>query len=580
MIIPFLLEMGRKFHILPHNTLPEAIIIQDNSPWHLLILSKTINRYNYIHKQHIFGNNTMQLITYSDSIFSFIVPALTIVLAITTGRVVLSLLAGAVVGALMLTGFGTESISYFWGKLYQIFIKDGSIDLWTLNIFLFLVLLGITTALLTLNGATRAFAEWAHQRVKSRRGASLLTVFLGIIIFIDDYFNAIGVGAISRPGTDSFKISRAKLAYLIDSTAAPMVILTPISSWGGYVIALLGTAFAAHHIEMGSLSAYVQMIPMNFYAILTILLVLYTAVTSFDIGLMLEHENRARDEGILYNPDNELPIEQNTIVEGAHGKVYELFITIGMLIFVTVFSLFYTGAAALASEEKAFGWIEALENSDVGLALVIGSATSMLIALLFSFAKPHAGTATLHAIYKGALSMKEAMIILTAAWLLGAIIKDLGTGTYIASLVKEHLDLNYLPALIFTLSAIMAFATGTSWGTFGIMIWITAGIAVETDPSGILILLSAVLSGAVMGDHCSPISDTTILSSIGARSNHIDHVKTQIPYALISGAGALAGFLTIGMTKSLGLAWIASSIVFIAIIFFLKWIQKPARVQA
>jgi tetracycline resistance efflux pump len=515
----------------------------------------------------------MQLIDYSASILSFVVPAITIFLAITTGRVVFSLLTGSIVGALMLNGFGLESISYFWGKLHDIFISDGSIDIWTLNIFLFLLLLGAMTAVLTLNGATRAFALWAHKRVKSRRGASLLTVFLGIIIFVDDYFNAIGVGAISRPVTDGFKISRAKLAYLIDSTAAPMVILTPISSWGGYVIALLGTVFATHQIDMGPLSAYVQMIPMNFYAILTIALVLYTASTSFDIGPMAAHEKRAREEGILYNPDSELHIESNPIVEGEHGTVYELFVSIGTLLFVTFFGLFYTGAMALAEKEKAFGWVDAVENADVGLALVMGSGTALLVSLLFSFFKPHALKETFVAVLKGMGSMKEALIILTAAWLVGAIIKDLGTGSYIASLVREHLDLNYLPALIFLLSAIMAFATGTSWGTFGIMISITAGIAAETDPSAILLLLSAVLSGAVMGDHCSPISDTTILSSIGARSNHIDHVKTQIPYALISGVSALGGFLTIGITGSLSLAWGISIGIIVTIVFLLKMKQ-------
>ncbi len=521
----------------------------------------------------------MTLIDYSASILSFLVPAVTIILAITTGRVVLSLLTGSVLGALMLNGFGLESASYLWGKFYDIFISDGSIDIWTLNIFLFLVLLGGTTAVLTLNGATSAFARWAHTRVKTRRGASLLTVFLGIIIFIDDYFNAIGVGAISRPVTDSFKISRAKLAYLIDSTAAPMVILTPISSWGGYVIAILGTAFAAHQIEIGPLSAYVQMIPMNFYAILTISLVIYTAATSFDIGPMAEHERRAREEGILYHPDSELKIEKNPIVEGENGKVYELFVTIGMLIAVTISALFFTGAAALSEKEKAFGWISAIEHADVGLALVYGSGASLLVALVFAFLKPHSHRETLNAVLKGAASMKEAMIILTAAWLVGAVIKDLQTGAYIASLVKEHLDLNYLPALIFALSAVMAFATGTSWGTFGIMIGITAGIAVETDPTQILVLLSAVLSGAVMGDHCSPISDTTILSSIGSRSNHIDHVKTQIPYALISGAGALTGFLVIGMSRSLSLSWAASIAVTVSIVILLRWKNGILRVK-
>jgi len=513
----------------------------------------------------------MTFIDYSASILSFLVPAVTIILAITTGRVVIALLLGSILGALMLNGFGLESFGYLWGKFTDIFISNGAIDIWTLNIFLFLILLGGTTAVLTLNGATRAFAEWAHKHVKSKQGASLLTVFLGIIIFIDDYFNAIGVGAISRPVTDSFKVSRAKLAYLIDSTAAPMVILTPISSWGGYVIGILGTAFAAHQIEMGALSAYVQMIPMNFYAILTISLVLYTAATSFDIGPMSEHERRAKEEGVLFNPDSELRIDANPLVEGEHGKVYELFVTIAVLIGITISALFLTGASILAEKGKVFGWIEAIESADVGLSLVYGSGASLIMVLIFSVLKPHANKETLRAVLKGAGSMKEAMIILTSAWLVGAIIKDLQTGAYIASLVKEHLDLNYLPALIFILSAVMAFATGTSWGTFGIMIGITVGIAMETDPTDILVLLSAVLSGAVMGDHCSPISDTTILSSIGARSNHIDHVKTQIPYALISGAAALVGFLLIGMTGSLGIAWIGSIVTLVTIVFFLKW---------
>ena len=329
---------------------------------------------------------------------------------------------------------------------------------------------------------------------------------------------------------------------------------------------------------MGALSAYVQMIPMNFYAILTIGLVLYTATTSFNIGPMAVHEKRAMEEGILFDPDSELHIDDNPLVEGEHGKVYELFVTIGVLITVTISALFITGASALTEKGKVFSWIDAIENADVGLALVYGSGTSLLVALIFSLLKPHANKETFKAIFKGAGTMKEAMIILTAAWLVGAIIKDLQTGSYIASLVKEHLDLSYLPALIFILSAVMAFATGTSWGTFGIMIGITAGIAVETDPVQILVLLSAVLSGAVMGDHCSPISDTTILSSIGAQANHIDHVKTQIPYALLSGVAALGGFLTIGLTGSLALSWLVSIAVIVLIIRFIQMQQNKAVV--
>jgi len=511
----------------------------------------------------------MELINYADSILSFVVPIVTIVLAIVTGRVVFSLLSGAILGALMLNGISLEAPVYLFNKFLAIFISDGSIDLWTLNIFLFLMLLGATTAILTLNGATSAFARWAHQRIKSRRGASLMTVSLGIILFIDDYFNAIGVGAVSRPVTDSFKISRAKLAYLIDSTSAPMVILTPISSWGGYVIALLGTTFTVHNLEIGALHAYVQMVPMNFYAILTIVLVLYTAYSEFDIGLMRHHEEQAR-QGVLFDrKDDELDDDLH-VKEGSHGRAYELFITIALLVIVTVVALFYTGYLGLQAEDKNFEFITALEASNVGLALVIGSGSALLMALLFSFGKENSIKDVVVAIFKGGMTMKEAMIVLTAAWLIGAVIKDIQTGNYIATIVQEHLHMALLPALIFILSAIMAFSTGTSWGTFGIMIGITANIALETDVSQILVLLSAVLSGAVMGDHCSPISDTTILSSIGARANHIDHVKTQIPYALLSGVAALVGFLMIGYTTSLLLAWIAATLVFVTLIVLVR----------
>jgi len=511
----------------------------------------------------------MELINYSDSILSFVVPVVTIILAITTGRVVLSLLSGALLGALMLNGLSLEAFSYLFSRFSDIFISDGGIDLWTLNIFLFLILLGATTALLTLNGATSAFATWAHTKISSRRGASLMTVALGIILFIDDYFNAIGVGAVSRPVTDSFKISRAKLAYLIDSTSAPMVILTPISSWGGYVIALLGTTFAVHNLEIGALSAYVQMVPMNFYAILTIALVLYTAYTEFDIGLMRHHEDQAR-QGVLFDrKDDELDDDPH-VKEGSHGRAYELFITIALLVIITVIAIFYTGYLGLQADGKSFEFVTALEASNVGLALVVGSGSSLIVAILFSFGKENSIKNVVVAIFKGAMTMKEAMIVLTAAWLIGSVIKDIQTGNYIATIVQEHLNMALLPALIFLLSAIMAFSTGTSWGTFGIMIGITANIAVQTDPTQILVLLSAVLSGAVMGDHCSPISDTTILSSIGAQANHIDHVKTQIPYALLSGVAALVGFLVLGYTGSLMIAWGISIIAFVAIIYLIK----------
>jgi tetracycline resistance efflux pump len=297
--------------------------------------------------------------------------------------------------------------------------------------------------------------------------------------------------------------------------------------------------------------------------------VLYTAYSDFNIGAMRYQEAQAR-QGILYDGSHPGEAGDERIREGKNGRAFELFLTIGILVLVTILSLFYTGYAGLKEKGEAFSFIQALEASDVGLALVIGSISSLFIALFFSIGKPLTLGERLRALFKGALTMKEALIVLTAAWLIAAVIKDIQTGNYIATLVESHLNLSLLPALIFLLSAIMAFSTGTSWGTFGIMIGITANIAVETDPSQILVLLSAVLAGAVMGDHCSPISDTTILSSIGARSNHIDHVKTQIPYALLSGLASLIGFLVIGYTQSLLLAWIASAAVLISAVILVR----------
>jgi tetracycline resistance efflux pump len=311
------------------------------------------------------------------------------------------------------------------------------------------------------------------------------------------------------------------------------------------------------------------MIPMNFYAILTIILVIYTAYSNFNIALMVQHEERAL-EGHLYYEGAGAPESTINIKEGKNGRVFELFLAVFILVFVTIAALVYTGYSAMNGQGHEFGLIEALEASDVGLSLVYGSGSALLTALLFTLGKGLNWLEIIKTVIKGSFTMKDALVVLTAAWLIGAVIMDIHTGQYIASIVEEHLNLALLPALIFTLSAIMAFATGTSWGTFGIMIAITVNIATASDPEQMLVLLSAVLSGAVMGDHCSPISDTTILSSIGARSNHIDHVKTQLPYALLSGSAALCGFLVLGMTESLALAWLAAFALFLVLIAGLK----------
>ncbi|KGQ69734.1 Na+/H+ antiporter [Chelonobacter oris] len=505
----------------------------------------------------------MDFVDFSHSFWSVIPPLLALSLAMITRKVLLSLSAGIIIGALMLSGGNVlNAARYVFSSVLSLVYTDGGLNADYTNIIIFLLLLGILTSLLTISGSNRAFVNWAQKHIKQKRGAKLLTVFLGVFIFIDDYFNSLAVGAIARPVTDKYKISRAKLAYLLDSTAAPMCVIMPISSWGAYIITLVGGLLATHAItEYSPIGAFVAMIGMNFYAIFALVLVFIVAIFSFDIGPMAHFER---------NAENAAAIEEDA-QDGKLGRVRDLVFPILALIAATVSMMIYTGAQALAADQLPFSVLGAFENTTVGTSLVVGGGVSLIIATLCALSSKQISLKEYAIAYGlGAKSMIGAILVLFFAWTINTIVSDMQTGKYLSSLIGDSVSIGFLPVLLFILSAVMAFSTGTSWGTFGIMLPIAASIAVHAEPSLLLPCLSAVMAGAVCGDHCSPISDTTILSSTGASCNHIDHVTTQLPYALLVAAASAAGYVVLGFTLSGGLGFLTTAVVMIGLILLLK----------
>ncbi|MCG6200370.1 Na+/H+ antiporter NhaC family protein [Psychromonas antarctica] len=520
----------------------------------------------------------MTLIDFAASPLSILPAIIALGLAIITRRVLLSLGVGIVLGSLLLLDFSfTQSALYIFNTVKGVVITEGEINSWNMSIIAFLLLLGMMTALLTLSGGTRAFANWALVHIKDKRGAAFLAAFLGVFIFIDDYFNSLAVGSISRPVTDRFNVSRAKLAYILDSTAAPMCILMPVSSWGAYIMTIIGGILLSHGItDYSPLSAYMRLIPMNFYAIFTLLMVFAMIWFKLDIGLMKEHEINAEKNGSLKGSDhNAVNLhDEYGIDESEKGKVSDLVFPIITLIIATLFFMLYTGNQALTTSSLPFSVLGAFENTDVGKSLCYGGAVGLLFSLVTVIKQRLALVVIAQALWIGAKSMFGAIIILFFAWSIGSVIGDMKTGAYLSSLVQGNISLHWLPVILFVLSGAMAFATGTSWGTFGIMLPIAGDMAAAVEISLMLPMLSAVLAGSVFGDHCSPISDTTILSSTGARCRHIDHVATQLPYALLVAAISAVGFTILGFTASLTAALLACSMAFVLVLVVIKQFVK------
>ncbi|WP_445399127.1 Na+/H+ antiporter NhaC family protein [Zobellella sp. An-6] len=506
--------------------------------------------------------------------WSLLPPLSAIFLAIATRRVLLSLGAGIILGTLLLQQFNpVAGVMHLSASVAALFWSAGSLNEWNVNILLFLLLLGCMISMLSRTGATLAFAEWVQTRIKTRRQAKVMTGMLVFIFFIDDYFHSLSVGTICRPVTDRFRISRAKLAYLLDSTAAPICVLMPVSSWGAYIIALVGGILASYGLTgQSALGAFLMMGSMNFYALFTLLMVLLVIRGGWDLGGMAHHEQQAL-EGHLFDKAKGTPPGVADSASTA-GHVSDLLAAIGTLTLVTVLSLIGTGAAALAADKAPFTMLAALENTNVGRSLVLGGVAGVLVCALAMFRHKASPAAWGHALKVGIKGMLPAIYILLFAWTIAGLIGELETGKYLASLVQQRIPLFVLPAILFLLAGVMAFATGTSWGTFGVMLPIAADMTMAIDSQLLIPGMSAVMAGAVFGDHCSPISDTTILSSTGASCHHIDHVITQLPYALSIAVVSLIGYLALGYSASLAMGMMAAMTGFMLILAFWAWQQR------
>ena len=513
---------------------------------------------------------------------SVIPPALAIILALVTKKVIPSLLAGILSGALILSHWNpVTAITYTVSTLWE-----NVTDSWNLAILAFLVLLGILVSLVNLAGGSARYGEWAQRRIKSRAGSQFATFILGILIFIDDYFNCLTVGTVMRPVTDKFKVSRAKLAYIIDSTAAPICILAPVSSWVATVMSTMGGKFRAEGLDIDPFTAFIQLIPMNLYALLALFLVLLVTLRNLDFGPMAVHEAGAQagnDPGRLDEPAASAS-ESNP---NPNGTIWDLVVPISGLVLFTVMAMIYTGGYF----NGGMTVIDAIKETDAATSLFLGGTAAVLLSLIVFLPRRVVTLAQLpQASKEGFLSMLPAISILIMAWTIGGVISELGTGQYLAHTLGTTLPPFMYPSLVFILAGVIAFSTGTSWGTFAIMIPIAVDFALLFGTEYVLLMIAAVLAGAVFGDHCSPISDTTILSSTGAACNHIDHVTTQLPYSLLTAGISFVGYLAAGLLISVGgfdgiassvTALVLSVIAMLAAVYVLhNRSEKETRVQA
>ncbi len=474
--------------------------------------------------------------------FWALVPAIVAIgLALITKEVYSSLFVGILMGALLYSGFQFEL------TITHIF-SDGIIgvlsDSYNVGILVFLVILGAMVSLMNKAGGSAAFGQFAASKIKNRVGAQLATVLLGVLIFIDDYFNCLTVGSVMRPVTDKFKVSRSKLAYLIDATAAPVCIIAPISSWAAAV-----TGFVEGE---DGFSIFIRAIPYNFYAILTIIMMVGMVLMKTEFGKMKEHEKNAARRGDLFTTPGRPYENAKEEKVNAKGGVVDLLIPIAALIVCCVIGMIYTGDFF-----KGAGFVEAFSNSDASLGLTLGSFFGLVITiLLYQIRRVLTFKACMDCIPEGFRAMVPAILILTFAWTLKAMTDSLGADVYVAGLVASSAGafMNFLPAIIFVVGCFLAFATGTSWGTFGILIPIVVAVFQNGDPQMMIMSISACMAGAVCGDHCSPISDTTIMASAGAQCEHVNHVTTQLPYAVVAAVVSFITYIVAGFVKS---AWIA-----------------------
>ena len=490
--------------------------------------------------------------------WALVPPIVAIGLALITKEVYSSLFVGILVGAMFYSGFSFE------GTMLHIF-QGGLIaqlsDEYNVGILIFLVILGAMVCLMNKAGGSAAFGQWAGKHIKTRVGAQLATIALGVLIFIDDYFNCLTVGSVMRPVTDKHKVSRAKLAYLIDATAAPVCIIAPISSWAAAV-----TGFVEGE---DGFSLFLRAIPYNFYALLTILMMILISVMKVDFGPMAVHERNAKKGDLFTTPNRPYAdAEKNENVIAPKGKVIDLLIPILSLIVCCVIGMLYTGGFF-----SGVDFVTAFSQSDASLGLCMGSFFGLVITVvLYVVRHVMSFNECMGCIPQGFKAMVPAILILTFAWTLKGMTDSLGAAEFVAEVVKNSAKgmMNLLPAVIFLVGCALAFATGTSWGTFGILIPIVVEAFQNTNPTLMTISISACMAGAVCGDHCSPISDTTIMASAGAQSDHVNHVSTQLPYALSIAVISCITYIIAGFTQSAWISLPAGIVMTVVFLIFMK----------
>lgn len=488
--------------------------------------------------------------------WALVPPVVAIGLALITKEVYSSLFVGILMGGLLYSGFQFET------TITHIF-EDGIIsvlsDSYNVGILVFLVILGTMVGLMNKAGGSAAFGQFAARKIHSRVGAQLATILLGVLIFIDDYFNCLTVGSVMRPVTDKFKVSRAKLAYLIDATAAPVCIIAPISSWAAAV-----TGFVEGE---DGFSIFIRAIPYNFYAILTIVMMVGMVVMKMEFGSMRTHELNAVKGDLYTTPGRPYGLAKEDLTE-TKGKVIDLLIPIISLIICCVIGMLYTGDFFQGAD-----FVTAFSNSDASLGLTFGSFFGLIITIiLYQIRRVLSFSDCMACIPEGFKAMVPAILILTFAWTLKAMTDSLGADVYVAGLVESSASglINFLPAIIFVVGCFLAFATGTSWGTFGILIPIVVAVFENSNPQLMIISISACMAGAVCGDHCSPISDTTIMASAGAQCEHVNHVTTQLPYAVVAAAVSFVTYIIAGFVQTAWIALPVGIVLMLAVIFVLK----------
>lgn len=504
------------------------------------------------------------------TLWSLFPPVIAIGLALITKEVYSSLFVGILSGGII---YAAASGTGFEGT-FKAVVQDGLItnlsNAYNVGILVFLVVLGIIVVLMNKAGGSRAYGEWAAAHIKGRRGAALSTFFLGVLIFVDDYFNCLTVGSVMRPITDKHNISRSKLAYLIDSTAAPICIIAPISSWAA---AVSGTVEGVNGISL-----FINTIPYNLYAFLTILMVIFISASDTDYGPMKIHEDNAKNGDIFTTQNNTYEQDAQPVTE--RGRVIDLILPVAVLIVFCVVGMIYTGGFFSGTD-----FVTAFANCDAAYGLSLGSISALIVIIAYYMLRRVLKfNECMDSIAAGFKQMVPAILILTFAWTLKTMTNHLEAGAFVSGVVQSATALSVLlPVILFVVAIGLAFATGTSWGTFGILIPIVTSVfdaelanVSQTGeiPSMVIICISACLAGAVCGDHCSPISDTTIMASTGAQCDHVNHVSTQLPYALTVAAVCVVGYLLSGFVHNVFIVLGFSVALMLAVLFGIRFFVK------